>query len=348
MKIGERLIGKNQPCFIIAEVGINHNGDLETAKKMIEAAKGCEVDAIKFQTFKAEEFVSEKGQEYEYTSQGKKVKESMLEMFKRHEFTKEEWREIAYYCKEKEILFFSTPQNPSDLEILMEIGVPVIKIGSDDLTNLPLLEEYAKKGLPLIISTGMAEMPEVDDAVDTIKKHNDELAILHCISSYPADFEELNMNVITILKQRFPDCVIGFSDHSEGSMASVVSTALNSKIFEKHFTLDKSMKGPDHHFSADPGELRKIVESIRLTEKMLGGYEKKPTKKEESMKEVARRSIVAINDIKRGDVFTPENIGLKRPGTGISPKRYAKIIGKKATQDVSKGNLLKEEDFEND
>lgn len=341
IKINDKELGKDKPCFIIAEAGINHNGDIKTAKEMIKVAKEAGVDAIKFQTFTAEEFIKDHDEEYEYESQGKKVKESMIKMFKRHEFSKEEWESIANYCKEQDIIFFSTPQNESNLNLLLDIGIPLIKVGSDDLTNLPLLETYAKKDIPMMISTGMANIQEVEEAVDTIKKYNNQLVIFHCISSYPTDLNELNLNAIHSLKEKFKDDIIGFSDHSEGILAAIVSTAKGSKVFEKHFTLDKNMPGPDHMFSADPEEISLIVRKIRETETSLGDYEKKPTEKETEMIKVARRSIVSIKDIEEGEELTLDNISLKRPGTGIEPKFIREVIGKKAKTNIKKNTILK-------
>ncbi len=198
IKIGKKSVSNDSPVFIIAEAGINHNGSMKIAKKMIDAAKDCGVDAIKFQTFKTDDFVSDKKEMYEYVSQGSVVKESMYEMFKRYEFQKKDFCEISKYCAKKNIIFFSTPQNESDLNVLLDIGIPVVKIGSDDLTNLPLLEKYAKVNLPVIISTGMAYVNEIDEAVRTIFSINKKLLILHCISSYPANPVELNLLNIKI------------------------------------------------------------------------------------------------------------------------------------------------------
>lgn len=340
IKISNKLIGGQEPCFIIAEAGINHNGDISIAKKMIDLAINCGVDAVKFQTFTAKEFVSNESEMFEYKSQGKKVKESELKMFERNEFSQEEWKEIANYCKKRKIIFFSTPQNISNLELLLKIGVPAIKVGSDDLVNLPLLEEYSKKGLPMIISTGMAYLSEVDEAVRTVRKNNKDLAVLHCVSSYPAEFEELNFKKIETLKKAFPECVIGYSDHSSGVTANIIATALGAKIIEKHFTLDKNMPGPDHWFSADPKELKELVQGIRNTEKALGSSEIKPTESEAKMRAPAHRSITAAKDIKKGELLTKEKIVVKRPGTGILPKFIPFIIGRKAKQDIKKGELI--------
>ena len=340
IRIGGKILGEGEPCFIVAEAGINHNGDINIAKQMIDVAKNCGVDAIKFQTFTARNFVRDEKQQYEYQTQGKRVKESMLKMFERHEFKQEEWAEIASYCKCKEIVFFSTPQDVENLDLLLTIGIPAIKIGSDDLINLPLLEEYSKIGLPIIISTGMAYESEIADAVKTIEENFREIAILHCVSSYPADLRDLNMRKIASLIKEYPDHVIGFSDHSEGTLAATISIALGAKIFEKHFTLDKNMYGPDHRFSADPDELRTLVKEIRKVESALGSPMLEPNTNEKNMRKQCHRSIVAAKDIQKDEVLTEDHLAMKRPGTGLSPKHYFALIGKKAKKQIKKGELL--------
>ena len=340
IKISNKSIGGQEPCFIIAEAGINHNGDISIAKKMIDLAIEAGVDAVKFQTFTAKEFISNENEIYEYKSRGKDVKESALKMFERNEFSKEQWKEIAEYCQQKGIIFFSTPQDLSNLELLLRIGIPAIKVGSDDLVNLPLLEEYSKKGLPMIISTGMAYLSEVDEAVRTVRKNNKDLAILHCVSSYPAKPEELNLKKIKNLRNIFSDCVIGFSDHSEGIMAAIIAVALGAKIIEKHFTLDKNMPGPDHWFSADPNELKELVRQVRKTEESLGGSIIRPAESEVKMRLACYRSITASRDIKKGEILAKENIAMKRPGMGILAKFAPLAIGREAKEDIKKGELI--------
>jgi len=335
-------IGSSNPCLIIAEVGINHNGDLKLAKEMIDRAIACGVDAIKFQTFHAKEFISDPKALFSYYSKGKKITESMMEMFKRYEFSKKEWVEIFNYCGEKGLLCFSTPQNPSDLDMLMDIvELPLIKVGSDDLTNLSLLTYYASKGIPMIISSGMAYQNEIEDAVNSIKHqgNNDDLIVLHCVSSYPASEDEVNLGKMCTIRERF-DVVVGFSDHTQGSFSAVVSAVLGAKVIEKHFTLNKSYPGPDHWFSADPDEFTKYVKQIRLAERVMGTNVLEPTKKEQDMRKVARRSIVAARNINKGQEITKDLIAYKRPGTGMSPKCCDQIIHKKAVFDIKKDQLI--------
>lgn len=337
----QKYIGENEPCFIIAEAGINHNGDINIAKKMIDVAKECGVDAIKFQTFKAEEFISDKNETYTYNSQGKEVTESMYEMFKRYEFTKEQWIEIADYCKQQNIIFFSTPQNPSDLDFLMSIvDLPVIKVGADDLTNIDLMSYYASKGKPMIISAGMAYISEIEDAVDAIRKEaNSDLIVLHCISSYPAESEEVNLKKMNTIKQAF-EVITGFSDHTIGTTASVGAVALGAKVIEKHFTLDKNMAGPDHWFSSDVEEIKKLVNDIRYIEKALGSSQVRPTKREIENRKAFRRSIVAATDIKEGDIIDLNMLTVKRPGDGLLPKFNKYVIGKAAKINIRKNEII--------
>jgi N-acetylneuraminate synthase/N,N'-diacetyllegionaminate synthase len=341
IRLGNRSVGEEEPCFIIAEIGINHNGDMDIAKKMIDEAIGCGVDAVKFQVFKAEEFVSDLSSNYTYKSEGKVITEPMLDMFKRHEFEADEWRGIFEYCKKKKIEFFVTPQNSSDLDFVLSIiDIPAIKVGSDDLTNLELLEYYAKKNKPIIISAGMAYLSEIEDAVNTIQATgNKDLIILHCISSYPADAEEVNLKKILTIKQAF-DVIVGFSDHTVGYTASIGAVVLGAKVIEKHFTLDKNLPGPDHWFSANPDEMRELVQEIRFIEKALGNSIIKPTPKEMEMRKMARRSIIASKEIKKGDTITRDMISFKRPGTGLPPKFKDYLIGKMAKIEIKKNEQI--------
>jgi N,N'-diacetyllegionaminate synthase len=334
-------IGEDSPCFIIAEAGINHNGNIKLAKEMIDVAKACGVDAVKFQTFKAEDFISDPTLTYTYFSQDREVTESMLEMFKRYQFDKNEWYEIANYCKAKDIIFFSTAQNPSDLDFLFEItDMPIIKVGSDDLTNIELLKYYAGKNKPMIISAGMAYLYEIEEAVTAIRSvGNRNLAILHCVSSYPARAEELNLKKMHTIKNAF-DVIVGFSDHTDGITAAVGAVALGAKIIEKHFTLDKELPGPDHWFSSSPAELQELVEGVRFIEKAFGSGEIKPTPYELEMRDIARRSIVAAKDITAGEILKRDMLDFKRPGTGLPPSFSTYLIGKQIRVDIKKNDLI--------
>lgn len=332
IKIGNKIIGDECSTFIIAEAGINHNGKIEIAKKMIDVAKDCCVDAIKFQTFKSNEFISSnEEQTCIYYSQNKKITEQAYNMFKRYEFSDKDWTEIINYCAKKNIIFLSTPQNKSDLDFLLDItDLPAIKVGSDDLTNLPLLKYFALKNLPMIVSSGMATLGEIEDAINCIKNTgNNKLIITHCISSYPTIVDEINLRKMITIKNAFK-IIVGFSDHTQGIIASIGAVALGACVIEKHFTLDKKFHGPDHWFSADPNEMKELVNKIRYIEKALGTYIVKPTPKEKEMKKLVRRSIIALNGISKGVIITKDMIEYKRPGTGLSSKFEKYIIGKKA------------------
>jgi N-acetylneuraminate synthase/N,N'-diacetyllegionaminate synthase len=341
IKIGNRFVGKGEPVYIIAEIGINHNGDMQLAKQMIDVAIDCGVNAIKFQIFKPEEFISDPNSTYTYFSKGINITESMLQMFKRYEFNEKEWTEIFNYCSGKKIDCFATPQNPSDLDFLLSIvDVPVIKVGSDDLTNLELLDYYARKGKPLIISAGMAYLSEIEDAVNTIYgAGNCDIVILHCISTYPTDAEDVHLRKMLTIRQAF-NVITGFSDHTVGSTAAIGAVALGALMIEKHFTLDKNLPGPDHRFSSDPEELKNLVKSIRFIEKAMGDTTIKPTLKECEMRNLARRSITASADIAQGQIIQRNLVDLKRPGTGLPPKFLKYLLGRKARIAIKKNEQI--------
>jgi N,N'-diacetyllegionaminate synthase len=342
-KIFENL---NEP-FIIAEAGINHNGKLEKAFDMIRLAKQAGADAVKFQTFKAEEFVGDPAMTYTYKSQGEMVTESMLEMFKRCEFAPEEWKAIKQCCDREGIIFLSTPQNYTDLELLLDLGIPAIKVGSDDFNNLPQLEKYSQTGLPLILSCGMADMAEIYQALDTVGALDGyPVVLLLCTSQYPTPPEDVNLLKLRTLAGAFPMIRLGFSDHTQGSLASSLAVALGARVFEKHFTLDHDLPGPDHWFSEDPKGLVTWINSIRESFQILGSPVVKPTSKEREMRKIARRSIVVNRKVKAGEPLGPNNLDLKRLGNGIPPTMLSLVIGLKSKKDMTPGYILKWGDFE--
>jgi sialic acid synthase SpsE len=349
IKIGNKWVGEGKPCFIVAELGINHNGDVDIAKKMIVEAKKCGVDAVKMQSFVTEEFVTDKNLKYTYKSQGRKIIESQYEMFKRYELNKKTQKELFNFARKKEILLFSTPQDSTfkmvDYLCSKEINMPAIKVGSDDLTNLPLLAYYAKNRKPMIISTGMSTIDEIEEAVRTIEgQGNKEIIILKCTSQYPTPPEECNLNQIKTLQYAF-NKIIGYSDHTIGGTAAVIATILGAKVIEKHFTLNKKMPGPDHWFSADPKELKELVTKVREAEKMLGKPQFVLSKAELKMKLISRRSIVAKNDIKKGEVIKENDLGLGRSGGGLPSKYLPFVAGKTAKRDFKKGEKITLKDF---
>ena len=346
IKLDDHLIGHDCQPFIIAEAGINHNGEIENALKMVDVAKAADADAIKFQTFEASGIVVNSSLTYTYKSQGKEITESMFEMFKRCEFSKTEWIKIKQKCDETEILFLSTPENRSDLDLLLELGIPAIKIGSDDFTNIPLLKDYSSTGLPLIISCGMANLNEIHqtlNAIGSLEKY--PTILMFTTSEYPTIPMNVNLLKLKTLAKSFPKIPLGYSDHTQGILASSLAVAFGAKVFEKHFTIDKNLPGPDHWFSADPEGLKNWVDSIRTAATMLGSEEVKATEKEEKTKILARRSIVALSDIKQSESFNQNNIGLRRPGNGLPAIMIEEIFGKKSAKKISKGDLLKIGDF---
>lgn len=339
--IAGRSIGPNDPPYCIAEVGINHNGDLALAKQMIDAAKTAGADAVKFQTFKAEEFCGDPDQTFIYQSQGKQITESMLEMFRRYEFSPECWREIKAYCEAVGLTFFSTPQNHTDLELLLQIGVPAIKVGSDDFTNLPLIRGYIESRLPLILSCGMSNLAEVHQALEASTWFDDSpVALMLCTSQYPTPAQDVNITKLTTLQQAFPGLLVGFSDHTQGSLAAALAVSRGARIFEKHFTLDKDMPGPDHWFSEDPAGLAEWISNIRTADILLGNPMVRPTRAEQEMRLIARRSVVALRDISLGEMLCNANIGLRRPGGGLSPDMISNVMGLTATRVIKKGERL--------
>lgn len=333
-------------CFIIAEAGINHNGDIKLAKKMIDVVKESGADCIKFQTFQSKEFIADSHLTHTYQSQGKTITESQLKMFQRYEFSKKEWSDIIDYCKKRGVAFSTTAQNQSDLDMILSLtDLPFIKVGSDDLTNVDLLQYYASKGKPMIISAGMAYASEIEDAVMAIRKRgNNNIVVLHCVASYPATAEEVNLKKIYTIKKIF-GVDVGFSDHTIGSAAAVGAVCFGATVIEKHFTLDHNLPGPDHWFAADKEEFTHYVRDIRFIEKAIGVSMLGPTEKEKTMREVARRSIVAKTIITKGEKFSNNNLEFKRPGTGIPPKYISFMVGKLAKKNFKKGYVFKHNDW---
>jgi len=339
--IGKKAIGPMSEPYIVAEVGINHNGNLKTALEMIDVAKSSGADAVKFQTFNAEEFCGDPGQQFSYFSRGKEVTESMLTMFKRMELESGDWFKIKEYADKSGIQFFSTPQNYTDLELLLPLGVETIKIGSDDLTNLPLISSYAKTGLPLILSSGMADLAEVHRALAAAGWFEGRaVAMLVCTSQYPTPNDDVNIQRVSTLRAAFPNLVVGFSDHSQGNEAAIMAAALGAKIFEKHFTLSHDAEGPDHWFSLNPIELHSWVRAIRNAHAMLGNGIVAPTQQELHMRELARRSIVALSDIDQGEILSSTNVGLRRPGTGLSPEFLSVVHDRTSNRFILKGETI--------
>ncbi len=333
--------------YIIAEIGCNHNGDFELAKKMVNVAVECGVDAVKFQTFKADKLISKYAPKAEYQKKTTGEEDSQLEMTRKLEMSFEEYKEIEAYTREMGVDVFSTPFDDESLDFLISTNMSVYKIPSGEITNLPYLEKIGKLNKKVILSTGMAVMEEIHQAIDILKKNGTEdISILHCTTEYPTLDKDLNMNVIATMQEEFKDYSIGYSDHSVGYEAAIIATTMGCNIIEKHFTLDNDMPGPDHKASANPDILERLVKGVRRAEAMMGSFEKKPVEAEIKNKVVARKSIVAKVDILKGEIFTEENITTKRPGNGISPMNWYEVLGKKAQRNFEMDELIEDSSFE--
>jgi len=338
--IHNKKIGDNYPCFIIAEAGVNHNGDLNLAKKMIAVAKKSGADAIKFQTFHADKVVIKTADKAEYQKATTGTEESQYDMIKKLELTDNEFSHLANYSRKKKILFLSTPFDKNSVDVLDEIGVPAFKISSGEITNFPLLTHIAKKSKPVILSTGMSTMDEVAGAVDLLKRNGaPQIAILHCVTSYPAEIQDLNLRVMDTLKNQF-NLPVGFSDHSMGIIASIAAVAMGASIIEKHFTLKKTLPGPDHKASLNPKELLSLVNGIRQIEAARGTGIKILTPCEQAIKKVARRSIVSAKTIRAGELIQDTMLEIKRPGTGIDPTCYNNLLNRKARVTIPKDTII--------
>lgn len=347
IEIAGKIIGENCPIFIIAEAGVNHNGRLDLALKLVDAAKKAGADAIKFQTFKAADVVTAQGKMADYQKKNIGKTEFQLEMLKKLELKEKFYKPIIKRCKEKNIIFLSTPHGGfGSVDFLQSLDVPAFKFGSGDLNNLPVLQYAAKFNKPIILGTGMATMKEVKEAVNCFRKTgNNKIIVLHCTTNYPCRFEEVNLRAMRTIMKKL-NVLIGYSDHTSGIDVSIMAVTLGACIIEKHFTLDRNMPGPDHKTSIEPDELRKMIKQIRKVETILGSGVKKPTENELLMIKTVRKSIVSLRDIKKGEKFTKDNIGIKRPGTGLEPKYYFKILGKIAKKDILKDTLVKKSHYE--
>ncbi len=338
IKIGGKLIGEGH-CFIIAEAGVNHNGNLSLAKKLIDKAKEAGVDAVKFQTFKAENIVTPKAEQAKYQTKNIGKKESQYAMLKRLELSYSDFKKLKEYCDKKGIIFLSTPHSSKEDVDLVAKLCPLIKVGSGDLTNLPILEYIAKKHLPIILSTGMADLGEVKEAVKIILPINKKLILLHCTTNYPTPFNEVNLKAMLTMEKEF-NLLVGYSDHTEGIDISLAAVAMGACVIEKHFTLNKNMPGPDHKASLEPQELKAMVQGIRNIQKAMGNGIKSPNSGEIEVAKVARKSIIAAKNIRRGNIIEESMLIIKRPGTGIMPKYFKKIIGRVAKCDIKKDELI--------
>lgn len=333
IRISNRWIGEKYPTFVIAEAGINHNGNLKTAKKLIMEAKRAKADSIKFQTFRADDLASRNSK--------------FFNLFKRLELTDDEFGELSHFAKDNDIIFLSTPFSFQAVDLLTKLNVSAFKIASGDLTNLPLIKYVASKNKPVIISTGMSNFSEINEAIKTIRSaKNNKIVVMHSVSGYPTPIDQVNLNVIKNMSKKihYP---IGYSDNGSDNLVPVIAVAMGAKLIEKHFTLNKKMKGPDHSISCDPNELKEIIVNIRSVEKILGTDKKTCQESELANKTLARRSIVALRDIPKNVSIDMGFIGIKRPAHGIEPKFFTKIIGKKTKRKIKAETPLQWSDIRN-
>jgi len=330
--------------FIIAEAGVNHNGDIELAKKLVETAAHAGADAVKFQTFKAEALVTKNAGKAAYQKKYTSSSENQFEMIKRLELTEEAHYELIDHCKKNRIEFLSSPFDLESIDFLNRIGLKTFKIPSGEINNVPYLKKIARFNKKVILSTGMSNLGEIEFALDILCNNGTQkkyITVLHCNTEYPTPFEDVNLKAMLTIQDALK-VNIGYSDHTSGIEVPIAAAALGAKVIEKHFTLDKNMAGPDHKASLNPEELKKMIGSIRKIELALGTGIKKPSKSEVKNITIARKSIVALKEIKAGDTFSPDNITVKRPGNGLSPILWDHIIGLKARRNYLPDELIEQ------
>lgn len=336
--------------FIIAEAGVNHNGSLDVAMRLVDAAVEAGVDAVKFQTFKADKLATATAERANYQIASTDERLSQLEMLKNLELPSDSFKELCAYCKIKGILFLSTPFDEESADMLSNLGMGIFKIPSGEITNRPLIQHIAAKGKNIILSTGMSFLGEVEKAIGWIRESWNQmeakpyLILMHCVSSYPADTEDTNLSAMHTMSRAF-NLPVGYSDHTMGIEIPIAAVAMGACAIEKHFTLSKDMNGPDHKASLEPEELKQMVQALRKVEIALGDGVKRPVKNEEEIRGIARKSLIALKDIKRGDVIRNDMVGIKRPGTGIPPEFKEMIIGMTAGREVKADALIKWEDL---
>lgn len=330
----------NMSVYIIAEAGVNHNGNLTLAKEMVDVAKVSGVDCIKFQTFISDKIVSKNAKKADYQKKLTNISENQLDMLRKIELSFDDFIELNKYCKLREIQFLSTAFDFDSIDFLNGLDMEIWKIPSGEITNLPYLIKIAKSHKPVILSTGMSTLDEVGEAINVLNTNGcGDMTILHCTTEYPAPYVDVNLKVMDTLRQKF-NVPVGYSDHTNGIEISIAAVAMGATVIEKHFTLNKNMEGPDHKASLEPYELKEMVNAIRNVELGLGNGDKKPAKSEMKNIAIARKSIIASNPINKGEVFTVENLTVKRPGNGISPMKWFEVLGQKATKDFVEDELI--------
>lgn len=340
IEIAGRLIGDGQPCFIIAEAGVNHNGSVKAAKRLVDAAAAAGADVVKFQTFQPEKLVSAGAPKANYQLQTTDPAETQREMLRKLMLSRDDHTTLQAYCIEKGILFLSSAFDEDSADFLDSLGLPAFKLGSGELTNLPLLAHIARKGKPMIVSTGMAYLSDVEAALRCIyKAGNTQVALLHCVSNYPTAPADANLRAMQTMRRAF-GVPVGYSDHTMGRDVSLAATALGASILEKHITLDHTLPGPDQQASLEPQELTALVQGVRSIEAALGHGRKEPAPSERNTAEVARRSIVAAADLPAGHILKANDLSMKRPGTGLPPSMLAYLIGRRVRTAILADTLI--------
>lgn len=333
----------SERCIVIAEAGVNHNGSLDLAHRLVDVAAQAGADFVKFQTFRTEALVTREAPKADYQKRTTGHTETQFEMLKRLELDENAFRELAVYAKSKGIGFLSTPFDIESARFLTTLGVSAFKVSSGDLTNIPFLRELAGMGLPIILSSGMATLGELEEAVEACEQAGvpiDKLTLLHCTTEYPAPAEEINLRAMLTIAAAFPGATFGYSDHTEGIEIPIAAAAMGAQVVEKHFTLDRTMEGPDHKASLEPAELAAMVRAIRRVGVALGNGRKRPTASELPNRQIARKSLVAACPIAKGETFTAQNLSVRRPGNGISPARWDSVIGQPAMRDYAQDELI--------
>lgn len=340
VQVGEKHIGEGNNVYIVAELGVNHNGDINIIKELIDKAAEANVDAVKFQKFKTEKLVIKDAPKAKYQEITTDKTESQFDMLKRLELDDNKIQYLYNYAISKGLDAFATPFDNESVDYLYNLGIKAYKIGSGDITNIPMLKRVAQKGIPIILSAGMSTLGEIEDALDAIRSEgNEKIVLMHCTSNYPTEDYNVNLKAMNTMRMAF-QLPTGYSDHTLGTAVSIAAVARGAVIIEKHFTLDRSLPGPDHSASLEPKELKSMVKDIRTVEKALGSYIKRPNPSELEVKHVAQKSLVSKVNIKKGEKITEEMLEIKRPGGGIKPKHFEMIIGRVATQDIKADTII--------
>jgi N,N'-diacetyllegionaminate synthase len=340
IRIGNKRIGQGEPCFIVAEAGVNHNGDINLAKKLVAAAKDAGADAVKFQTFSTESIITRHAPKAAYQRQTTPEKETQMEMIKKLELGYQDFKSIKKLADELDIIFLSTPTAPEDIDFLVKSGVPALKVASMDIVNYPLLGYFGAQGIPVILSTGMSTMGEIEKGLAVLRRSGArDLILLQCVTNYPIKDNEANLLVMDTLRKAF-QIPVGFSDHTAGITVPIAAAARGACLIEKHFTLDRKLPGPDHASSLDPDTFKAMVQAIRTVESALGSPVKKPLPVEKENRKIMRRSIVAAEDIPANTVLQPHHFALKRPGTGLGAEQIELLVGLKTMKAISKDEMI--------